>query len=184
MTEMCDEEWRPIPHWEGFYEASSLGSIRSVSRLVQFKNKRGTPVERWLSGRILKPARNDQGYLGVILSADGEASHREVHTLVCAAFHGERPAGMQAAHIDGNPSNCRKDNLRWATPSENAADKRNHGTLRHGETHYRTKLNVGDVVAIRSSGETLRALSARYGIGRQAISKIKNGQSWATVVAA
>ena len=173
------EEWRPIPEWDGFYEASSLGRVRSVSRLVQFQNRRGTDVQRWLTGRILKPCPNKRGYLGVILSAGEGSFHREVHVLVCAAFHGERPTGLQAAHRDGVTSNCRADNLRWATTSENARDRELHGTAIKGELHARAVLSAAKVAEIRSSsGKTMREIGRMYGIAPQTAWKIATRKSW------
>jgi hypothetical protein len=180
MTEIA-EQWRPIPLWEGFYEASSLGRIRSVSRTVAFRNARGTQVERWLTGRVLRPGKNKNGYLGVLLSAGEGACHREVQTLVCAAFHGVRPPGKQAAHANGVPADNRAINLRWATPAENAHDKVGHGTLLHGERHYAAKLTAAEVLEVRSSRASLRDLSGRYGICPQAVGRIKNKQAWRQV---
>lgn len=178
------EVWAAIPSWEGLYEASSLGRIRSVPRVIRYHTKKGTLVERPISGRIMKPSRNDDGYLGLMLSREGVAVHREVHVLVCSAFHGARPKGMQAAHNDGDPSNCREYNLRWATPGQNAEDKRAHGTLREGQSHYRSRITNHDAIAIRASAASLTELSAKYGMCRQAISKIRTGQSWRSASAA
>ena len=53
-----------------------------------------------------------------------------IHELVCEAFHGPRPYGMQCRHLDGNKLNNCADNLCWGTPQENTEDKRRHGTLK------------------------------------------------------
>ncbi|WP_010545222.1 NUMOD4 motif-containing HNH endonuclease [Sphingomonas elodea] len=174
------EIWRPVPGWEGYYEASSEGRVRSLDREVRFRNSRGTEVRRVLKGRVLKPHKNEGrgGYLSINLSVDGVINHREVHTLVCAAFHGPRPGGMQAAHRDGNPSNCRSDNLRWATPSENALDRVDHGTMQCGERHYAAKLTADAVAGIKASNLSLARLADEYGVAPQTISKVRTGRAW------
>lgn len=178
MSEPC-ELWRAVPGWEGLYEASSSGRVRSVSRLVTFQNRRGTNVTRWLTGRVMRPSANRHGYLGLMLSSPGEAAaHREVQTLVCAAFHGPRPDGMQAAHNNGDPSDNRPSNLRWATPSQNAADKARHGTLCSGEKHYAARLTEDAVRVIRHSPEAPRDIAAQFGISIQSVSKIRRHQAW------
>jgi hypothetical protein len=114
---MTDEEWRPIPGFDG-YEASSLGRIRSFRR-------RTTP-------RVLKPSpTGGYGYLAVCLrdstSARGERT-RSVHGLVAAAFYGPRPDGLEVRHLNGNGLDNRIANLEYATHVENIRDKARHGT--------------------------------------------------------
>jgi hypothetical protein len=90
-----------------------------------------------------------------------------VHILVCVAFHGPRPAGMQAAHLDGRASNAKAVNLAWVTPAENAAHKRDHGTARLGEAHPHAKLRESDVLAMRSlwrGGTSWRSIAKQFGV--------------------
>ncbi|MFE3572503.1 HNH endonuclease signature motif containing protein [Bacillus subtilis] len=71
------------------------------------------------------------GYLAVSLQHSGRALKRNVHLLVCAAFHGPRPDGKVARHLDGNPRNNRAANLTWGTQAENISDQVLHGTHPH-----------------------------------------------------
>lgn len=98
------ETWRPIPG--STYEASSLGRIRSP----------------W--GTILKPCNHGLGYhiVGVRFHDRAKIKTVTVHTLVAAAFHGPRPAGLDVAHGDNDKHNNRPENLRYATRSENMKD--------------------------------------------------------------
>ena len=89
--------------------------------------KRG-PVRARLKGRVLKPINAGVGYYAVTLSGE----RRCVHELVLTTFVSPRPAGYQAAHYDGDRRNNRANNLRWASRSENEADKLRHGTLLTG----------------------------------------------------
>jgi hypothetical protein len=100
---------------------------------------------------------------------------------VCAAFHGLPPtADHQAAHCDGNPLNNRPDNLRWATPTENHADKKRHGTHLEGDKHHNSKLRQRQVEAIRPLRGKVAAkrVAATYGVSMQSIYDIWQGRTW------
>lgn len=118
------ESWAPVVGYEGFYEVSNLGRVRSVEKRV--RTARGT---RLRPSVVRKLSANPRGYLTVNLSR-GEAGSRtqHVHTLVLSAFVGPRPEGMEARHLDGNPANNSIANLAWGTHSENNLDRVRHGT--------------------------------------------------------
>lgn len=118
-----EEEWRPIPEWEGYYEASSYGRVRSVDRSVM----RGA-VEAVIRGKILKQHLRRSGYLFVNLCRDGRYKSTAVHRLVLMAFKGAAPEGYICCHNDGVRNNNHLANLRWGTYSENLHDKVKHGT--------------------------------------------------------
>ena len=123
-----DEEWRPVVGYEGFYEVSNLGRVRSLDRVIDHGRNGSTN----LRGRILSASVPDKKhYSSVGLSAGGAYRHAMVHTLVATAFIGPRPIGMECCHNDGDKNNNRADNLRWDTPSANQLDRRKHGT--HGQ---------------------------------------------------
>lgn len=127
---MVNEVWRPIPGYEGCYEASDLGRIRSLPRTVRFGN-----YQRRIKGRTRKPV-NLGPYLAVNLSVDGKAKMRTVHQLVLEAFIGPRPHGQEACHNNGDPHDNRLENLRWDTKSANSYDALQHGAHPTGsKTH-------------------------------------------------
>lgn len=117
------EHWRPVLCYEGFYEVSDLGRVRSLPREVQ--NGRGAMVA---GGVLLRPTSDRGGRYVVSLSVRNRAACRSVHRLVLEAFVGPRPAGMEACHGDGDPGNNRLSNLRWDTHESNMDDQRRHGT--------------------------------------------------------
>lgn len=126
MTDI--EEWRPIADLDDNYEVSNFGGVRSLDRIQTFVGRGGRPTTRFLEGKILKGRAGKTGYLRVnIRNVD-----YYIHRLVAAAFIGPAPAGMDVCHYDGNKSNNRVENLRYATRLENMADQRRHGT--HGNT--------------------------------------------------
>lgn len=113
------EEWRAIPGYEGRYEASSHGRVRSLTR----RDGRGVLHE----GIIRKLQVDEKGYRRVTLHRNGRRGLL-VHQLVCMTFHGPRLAKMEVRHIDGNNKNNFASNLAWGTASENQFDKVIHGT--------------------------------------------------------
>lgn len=110
-----DELWKDIPGFEGRYQASSIGRIKSLLRW------RGT------SERVLKPTINRGGYQQLILCRDGKHFTCAVHQLVALTFLGACPPGQQVRHWDGVKTNCHVGNLLHGTPSENNKD-----TVRQG----------------------------------------------------
>ena len=128
---MRGEEWRPVVGFEGSYEVSNLGRVRSLDRL----DARGNQIR----GRVLRLAAQRSGHLHLGLWADGKERRTFVHRLVLAAFVGPRPVGAEALHGNGRPDDNRVENLRWGTPSENQLDSVAHGTHRSArKTHCKS----------------------------------------------
>lgn len=174
------EQWRSIEGWPG-YEVSDHGRVRSW--------KQRTKGRLWLPdysqpARILRPdVRN--GYASVVLSEKGKPVMRaSVHRLVVEAFEGPSPDGWHGAHGNGDKSDNRLVNLRWASPAENNADKRAHGTYQSGEkigAARLTSVQVLEIRARRASGETVRAVADRFGVCRNTVTNITRGHSWRAV---
>lgn len=116
---MEHENWLPIPGYEGAYEVSNQGRVRSVERRVRLVTRSGTEATRLVPARILRPGCSKSGHVSVAL---GNGNSRLVHQLVLEAFVGKRPEGCEALHADGNPENNALSNLRWGTRSENLKD--------------------------------------------------------------
>ena len=115
------EEWRDIKGYEGFYQVSNMGRVKSLERTVAGRNG----SKRTIRGRILKPRSERNGYLQVALcNGSGKIKAFKVHRLVCEAFL-ENPENKPCVnHIDENKTNNTASNLEWCTVSENI----NHGT--------------------------------------------------------
>lgn len=125
VTLIPGEEWRPIPGYEGYYDVSGLGRVRSAARTIQrIDGKTMTFRERELKQHV-----NTPGYFAVVLSRCDSQRQWGVHQLVCLAFHGPKPTPKhEVRHLNGNPQDNRPDNLRWGTRSENTRDRVVHGT--------------------------------------------------------
>lgn len=117
---MTSEEWRSIPGYEGIYEVSDSGRIKSLSRL----DRLGNPVRE----RILRLKVTAKGYARAQLSRDGQTREFFVHRIVLEAFDRAPRAGEVTRHLDGNPANNSPTNLAWGTHVENNRDRVRHGT--------------------------------------------------------
>lgn len=178
---MTQEIWKAIPGYEGRYEVSSCGNIRSQGRVVVQITAAGVRRDRHCRERLVKQHLNDRARPVVAFKVNGKTTHHRVHRLVALAFLGPCPEGMEVAHNDGNPKNNRIENLRYDTHSGNEADKVLHGTVAWGERNHNAKLTASDVHAIRRANESQRSLSRRFGVCRKHISQIQRGERWAHI---
>jgi hypothetical protein len=137
------------------------------------------------SGKVLKPCPDGAGYSKLVMCLPGNKRKTiRVHVLVCETFHGPRPFGHAVAHADGDRSNNRADNLRWATYTENEADKRAHGTAARGERQGLSQLTADKVREIRTraaAGETQRSLAHAFGVCKASIQTAISGKTWGHV---
>lgn len=108
------EEWRPVVGWEGWYEVSNLGKVRSLH------------PGRFRFGTILHGSQRD-GYKTVRLCKPGRSTARKVHQLVLEAFVGPRPPGHITRHLNSVRHDNRLSNLAWGTHVENSEDLRRTG---------------------------------------------------------
>lgn len=118
------EHWLPVVGYEGSYEVSDLGRVRSLDRYVPQGDHR-----KLCHGQMLQPGRHRKGHLYVRLGAASRGeTNTWIHHLVLHAFVGPRPPGLECRHLNGNPADNRVCNLKWGTASENVLDKQLHGT--------------------------------------------------------
>lgn len=161
------EEWRTLERYPN-YAFSSFG------RVMRTKGAKGCRA-----GRVLKAKIHSTGYPMVSPSVEGVGKWVKVHQLICEAFHGPKPSqAHQVAHADGDRTNSRADNLRWATQVENELDKWEHGTRTFGEGHPSSKYDEATIVAIRSAKGTHEQIGNRFGISRRYIGYIRSGKRW------
>lgn len=114
------EKWLPIRGFEGLYEVSNLGNIRSLDRSV----KRNGKTLKFLRGKILKKQKYSNGYLFVSLSVEGKVKGFSVSRLVATHFI-ENPNNLpEVNHINEDKNDNRCENLEWISHKDNI----NHGT--------------------------------------------------------
>ena len=169
------ERWLPVVGYEGLYEVSDQGRVRSLSRRVHNYTK---------AGRILKPGRklNKNGRLVALQVMLGRGNTRRVHNLVLEAFVSVCPAGLEGCHNDGDPSHNILSNLRWDTHAANMADQVLHGTKanppvwRRG-SNVRTWLNDDEVRCIQAEPYfpgVNQMLGRAFGISYKTASRIRS----------
>jgi len=110
------EEWRDIPGYEGKYQVSDMGRVRSLERRVRLVTRQAGETTRRVPPRILRPGPQKSRHVTVSL---GRHNSKAVHALVLLAFRGPPPAGQEGLHQDHEPNNNRLSNLRYGTRSEN-----------------------------------------------------------------
>lgn len=112
-----EESWRQVVGYEGYYEVSDMGQIRSVDRIIEHKRLKKQTLH---SRQMKKNINGRNGYEYICLCRDGCVKQHRVHKLVVQAFLGEKPtAKHQVNHINGNKADNRAENLEWCTQSHN-----------------------------------------------------------------
>ena len=112
---MSEEIWKPIQGYEGYYEISSHGNVKSLDRTIKSK----TGWTRFCPKRKMTAREAGKGYLIVGLSKNGITSSVSIHRATLSVFRGSCPEGCEGSHIDGDKTNNRIDNLLWETHKEN-----------------------------------------------------------------
>lgn len=167
------EIWKDIPGYEGRYQASTDGRIRSVDHRVRVV-AHGTEATRLVRGRVLRPGKYCKaGHVSVVLG-HGEPGV-PVHQLIALTFLGPAPDKCEVCHNDGNPGNNALRNLRYDTRSENIKD-----VIRQGGVWR--KLSAEDVHEIREMigrGYTGVEIAKAFCITPGHVSAIKNGRVYA-----
>lgn len=172
MTDPATERWLPVPGYEGFYEVSDLGRVRSLPHETA-SGLRG--------GRMLKPFRDKDGYLRVGININGAKLQRPIHQLVLLAFVGSMPPGQQTRHGPGGKLDNRLTNLCYGTSAQNKADQDRDGTMPRGASHGNARLTEQTAREIRRRyelGESQDALARAYGVSQTCVSVLVRRKFW------
>jgi hypothetical protein len=175
MTNIFNEEWRPVPGYEGLYSVSNLGNIRSEDRIVFYP--KGT--KRIAKGKIKKQTPGHQGkYWRVTMTcSEGVHKNRSVHQVVCWAFIGPQTKGVEVRHKNGNGHDNRLENLCYGTKVDNMQDAIKHGTFQMGESHSDARFSTKDVVHWVMSDKSAKELALEYGTSDVYIQAIRRGRT-------
>ena len=114
-----EEVWKPVNGFEGWYEVSNYGRVRSVDRIISQYSRYGHNINRTIKGKLITPIDNGNGYLIVGLRKNQVRVNHYVHRLVAEAFI-ENPNGFPVVnHLDFNKSNNIFSNLEWTSHLNN-----------------------------------------------------------------
>lgn len=168
LDSLPDEEWLPVPGYEGRYDVSNMGRVRSyLSR--DGRKPRMTPQH------LLRQVGNPSGYRIVGLMCDGRLRTVTVHSLVLKAFVGNRPSGQVACHKGDARLDNRLSMLRWDTQASNIIEARSHRKMN-------SKLNADQVREIREieipRGVSYRMIGVKYGVSDETIRHIRLRKTW------
>lgn len=170
------EQWKPVVGYEGLYEVSDQGRVKTLH------------AKRWCGNhwqdvepRIMKQTIGIQGYPVVKLTKQGKGKTWTVHTLVLSSFVCAKPSKQECRHLNGNRQDSRLCNLTWGSPAENDDDRKRHGTLPCGTNHHAAKLTEDQVLRIRAAIGTHRNIASEFGVSSSVVSNIKARRSWVHV---
>ena len=160
------EAWKDSEGYEGLYQVSSLGRVRSLPRAST-------------AGKVLvMPIKN--GYPTVCLSKNNEKKTRQVHRLVAEAFISNTQGKTEVNHIDGNKTNNAIENLEWVTRSENESHayrvlgKNPNRPWAGKPRRFARKLSDEQVREIRADLRPSRIIAKEYGVSKTTVQNIKS----------
>lgn len=173
-----EEIWKDVPSYEGYYQASNLGRIRSYDRIIL--RPKGNYLKK---GRILKPQNGTNGYHVISLRKNKIGGTVSLHRIIASTFIPNPENKKCVNHINGNKKDNNINNLEWTTYSENIKhafkNKLNKGLK--GEKKPISKLKNKEVLDIKKmlgKGLTNVEIAKTYNVDARTISCIKTGVSW------
>jgi DNA-binding XRE family transcriptional regulator len=171
IADETGEIWKDIPGYEGLYQVSNLGRVKSFPRFGTVNNE-----------RILKLHLSKYGYISACLCRENQKALKRVNRLVAFAFIPNENNLLEVNHIDGNKLNNYVENLEWVTNSENKIHAYKTGLLsRKGVKNCCAKLNEEKAQQIRElckNGISQRIIAKHFGVSKQTVSDIKNNKLW------
>lgn len=176
---MQKEIWKPVKSYEGLYEISNLGRVRSLPKEW---TTGWNQVKRSHGGFLLKPSKTRDGYLSVSLSKLGKIKHCSVHRIVLLSFVGK--SDLDCNHKDGNKENNSLENLEYCTTKDNMKHAYSTGLKSNkGEKAPGAKLTSAIITNIRGNKFSLskKELAACYNVSVSNIKMILSNKTWVGV---
>lgn len=174
------EQWKDVAGFEGYYQISNAGKIRSLDR--QEAQTNGHPMT--YKGKMMNPCKDGKGYRFMYLARNGKRKMYKIHRLVALAFIPNPYNYEQVNHIDGDKDNNSVNNLEWCTGAYNMQHSFHNGLHKKGERVSTAILTQAQVDEIRSrhikrDGEYgAKPLAKKYGVSDMTIRNILNNKKW------
>lgn len=157
------EIWKAIPGYEGYYEVSSLGRVRSLDRTTTYWRDGGIQSVTY-RGRMLKLNQGEDGYLHVMLpildTSPRKYQYKSVHRIAAETFIPNPQAKPQVNHIDGDTANNCIENLEWVTQVENMAHAKETGLWNPQKCGEASRHKLGIRVRCIETGKTFDSIKA------------------------
>ena len=157
-----DEVWKDIEGYEGLYQVSTCGNVKSLPKVR--RNGTGTYIQK---ERLLKPSNTSTGYKKVELCKDGKRKSFKVHRLVAIAFIPNPDNKPEVNHIDGNKINNNIDNLEWVTSSENSIH-----AYETGLSPNKKELDEIRIIELYNKGTSKEEISRMFDVSNVVIARI------------
>jgi hypothetical protein len=166
--ETREEIWKPIPGYNGWYDASNKGRIRSWKKA--HGKMQGIPM-------LLKPQKHHQGYLRIYLQLDGRTVRERIHCLVATTFIGLRPEKYDVNHINGQKDDNRLENLEYMTRSENLCHARD--ILGNLNNQKLKRQQAEEIIILLTNGQlSYTEIADLYSVQRDTVRQIWNRRRW------
>lgn len=169
---MNDIIWLPIPGYEGIYEASNQGDIRSVDHI--------TDQGQISRGRVLKQIKTYHGYLQVAMCKNGKPKTVRVHRQILAAFVGLSDSPVN--HKDGDKTNNQLSNLEYVTPTQNIQHAIAMGLMDNRGENGVSFLTNSQMIEIKellkNSSLSQKRIAEMFGMAQPSVSQINTGKRW------
>lgn len=174
QPKLPEEYWKDIPNYEGLYQVSNLGRVKSLPRKYVLKEK------------ILLFGWKKNGYSIVRLATGGSLKTKTVHKLVALCFVDGYFEGAIINHKNYDRKDNRAENLEWVTYKQNFEHSRIHNRPLRGEEHPSTKFTDEIVKKIKirlRDGASQRAISLEFNISNPQVNRIAKGlrKLWITI---
>jgi Tol biopolymer transport system component len=180
------EVWKDIKNYEGLYQVSNFGNVKSLDRIVN----KPSGVSYIRKGKICKQSKSNLGYMTIGFTVNNQKINKYVHRLVAEAFITNTSNYPQVNHIDCDKTNNRINNLEWCTNSQNHIHASKNGLNKFhlyrvaysGEQNTNSLLKKEQVLEIRQKyipyKYSAKKLSKEYNVSESCITHILNNTSW------